>query len=80
MSGSAVKGQANIAGTNRLTYAPDMSSKLTQPSNDEHARQAEHPLTPEQREELDRRLEAHERNPQGGRLLEDAIKDLRRRL
>ena len=38
------------------------------------------PLTPEQRAELDRRLDAYESDKNPGRLASEAIADLRRRL
>jgi putative addiction module component (TIGR02574 family) len=38
------------------------------------------PLTPEQRAELDRRLDAYEADKNPGRLASEAIADLRRRL
>lgn len=37
-------------------------------------------LTPEQQDELDRRLDAFERDQNPGRLASDAMKDIRRRL
>jgi putative addiction module component (TIGR02574 family) len=38
------------------------------------------PLTPEQREELDRRLDAYETDGDKGRLVEEAIADIRKRI
>jgi putative addiction module component (TIGR02574 family) len=38
------------------------------------------PLTPEQRAELDRRLDAYESDGNAGRPVEDAIADIRKRL
>ena len=38
------------------------------------------PLTPEQRAELDRRLDAYESDGIAGRLAEDVIADIRKRL
>ena len=38
------------------------------------------PLTPEQRAELDRRLDAYEADKNRGRLADDVIADIRRRL
>jgi putative addiction module component (TIGR02574 family) len=38
------------------------------------------PLTPEQREELDRRLDAYEIDGDRGRLAEEAVADIRKRI
>ena len=38
------------------------------------------PLTPEQREELDRRLDAYEADDSPGRLAADVIEDIKKRL
>jgi putative addiction module component (TIGR02574 family) len=75
----------------QIRYLP-MNSKLLELPIDERIKLVEDlwdsiaadqqalPLTPEQRAELDRRLDAYEADKNPGRLASEAIADLRRRL
>lgn len=73
-------------------YASPMNANLRQLPLEERIRLVEDlwdsiaadqsllPLTPEQRAELDRRLDAYEADREAGRSAEDVIADLRKRL